>query len=99
MYRRPTVWNLITFVGLVAACLVAVPFLIAFERMRNIVWWRGAAVTNGTKSKPEPPGQQRTEELRCKRCGGEMLLATVLSSQRLNLFRCHACNFYDLVKV
>jgi hypothetical protein len=56
-------------------------------------------VTNGTKSKSEPPGQQRTEELHCKRCGGEMLLATVLGSHRLNLFRCLACDFYDLVKV
>jgi hypothetical protein len=42
--RRPSVWDLITFVGLVAACLVIVPFLIAFERVRYIVRRRKVAV-------------------------------------------------------
>jgi hypothetical protein len=44
MYRRPRVWNLIMFAGIVAACLIAVPFLIAFERVRNIVRRRKVAV-------------------------------------------------------
>jgi DNA-directed RNA polymerase subunit RPC12/RpoP len=63
-----------------------------------------AAVTSGTKSRPVPPGEKQTstgEELHCKRCGGEMLLVTVLSDGdglRPNLFRCLACDFYDLVK-
>jgi hypothetical protein len=38
--RRPTVWDLIFFAGFVAGCLVIVPFLIAFERMRE---YRAAA--------------------------------------------------------
>jgi hypothetical protein len=58
-------------------------------------------VTSGTKGGAEPPGHKHTsgQELRCKRCGGEMLSATVLGSRRLNLFRCLACDFYDLAKV
>jgi hypothetical protein len=42
--RRPTVWDLIFFAGFVAACLVSVPFLIAFERVRNVVRRRKNAV-------------------------------------------------------
>jgi hypothetical protein len=42
--RRPTVWNLITFGVLFAACLVTVPFLVAFERVRNVVQRRKVAV-------------------------------------------------------
>jgi hypothetical protein len=42
--RRPTVWNLITFGALVAACLVIVPFMVAFERVRSIVQRRKVAV-------------------------------------------------------
>jgi hypothetical protein len=44
MHRRPTIWHLILFAGIVVACLVAVPFLIAFERVRNTVRWRKVAV-------------------------------------------------------
>jgi hypothetical protein len=44
MRRRPTVWDLIIFVGFIAACLVSVPFLIAFECVRNIVRRRKVAV-------------------------------------------------------
>jgi hypothetical protein len=64
-------------------------------------WSAGAAVTNGIKGGLEPPGQTHAsgEELHCKRCGGEMLLATTLTSHRLNLFRCLACDFYHLAKV
>jgi hypothetical protein len=42
--RRPTVWTLITFGVFVVACLVSVPFLVAFERVRNIVQRRKVAV-------------------------------------------------------
>jgi hypothetical protein len=42
--RQPTVWDLIFFAGFVAGCLVIVPFLIAFERVRNIVRRRKVAV-------------------------------------------------------
>jgi hypothetical protein len=42
--RRPTVWNLITFGVLFAVCLVTVPFLVAFERIRNVVQRRKVAV-------------------------------------------------------
>jgi hypothetical protein len=66
---------------------------------------RGTAVTSGTKSGSEPPPArgQRTciaEELHCKRCGGAMVLARVLSGHetRFNLFRCLACDRYDRVK-
>jgi hypothetical protein len=58
-------------------------------------------MTTDTKSGPEPPSQKHTsigDGLRCKRCGGEMLLATTLSNHRLNLFRCFACDFYEMVK-
>jgi hypothetical protein len=58
-------------------------------------------VTSDTESEPEPPGQKRTsvgEEVRCERCGGAMLLTAVLTGHRLNLFRCLACDFSDLVK-
>jgi hypothetical protein len=63
----------------------------------------GAAAMSGAENEPEPPGQKHTSagEVLCKKCGGGMLLATVLSSDdepRLNLFRCLACDFYDLVK-
>jgi hypothetical protein len=53
------------------------------------------------RSEGEVPSQTHIsigEELRCKCCGGAMLLAAALSSHRLNLFRCLACDFYDLVK-
>jgi hypothetical protein len=58
-------------------------------------------MTRGTESEPEPPGQKHTsagEELRCERCGGVMLLTAVLTRHRLNLFRCLACDFSDLIK-
>jgi hypothetical protein len=42
--RRPAVWDLITLAGFVAACLAIVPFLIAFERVRNIVRRRNDGV-------------------------------------------------------
>jgi hypothetical protein len=42
--RQPTVWTLITFGVFVAACLVSVPFLIAFERVRSAVQRRKLAV-------------------------------------------------------
>jgi hypothetical protein len=52
-------------------------------------------------SEPEPPGQKHTsiaEELNCKRCGGQMLLATVLTGHGRNLFRCLVCDFYEVLK-
>jgi hypothetical protein len=68
----------------------------------------GAAVTSGSKGRSGPPerGQKHTsiaEELHCKRCGEAMTLATLLSKfgeqPRFKLFRCLACDFYDLVKI
>jgi hypothetical protein len=47
--RRPTVWTLITFGVFVAACLVSVPFLVAFERVRNIVQRRKVVLIEPAK--------------------------------------------------
>jgi hypothetical protein len=44
MRRRTTVWDLILFAGVVAACLIAAPFLIAFERGRDFLRRRKVAV-------------------------------------------------------
>jgi hypothetical protein len=43
MRRRTTVWDLILFTGVVAACLIAAPFLVAFERGRDLVQRRKVA--------------------------------------------------------
>jgi hypothetical protein len=70
--------------------------------MRLRVWSESAlraAVTRGTDGRLEPT--RITEQPHCKRCGGQMLLVTVLSDGDglpLTLFRCLACDFYDLVK-
>lgn len=61
----------------------------------------GTTLKNSSKSEPEPPGQKHTsiaEEPNCKRCGAEMLLATVLTSHGRNLFRCLVCDFYEVLK-
>jgi DNA-directed RNA polymerase subunit M/transcription elongation factor TFIIS len=65
-------------------------------------------VTSGTKSGSEPPAfgpkpnSITSDELHCKRCGGEMVLATLVSKfgdqSRFKLFRCRACGFYDWIK-
>jgi hypothetical protein len=44
MRRRTTVWDLILFTLVVAACLVAVLFLIAVERGRDLLRRRKVAV-------------------------------------------------------
>jgi hypothetical protein len=43
MHRRTTVWDLIFFTGVVVACLIAVPFLVAFERGRDLLRRRKVA--------------------------------------------------------
>jgi hypothetical protein len=58
-------------------------------------------IAGGSRSKP--PGNPRPgDDLHCKRCGGTMVLATVIrkfgDQPRLELFRCVVCDFYDVVK-
>jgi DNA-directed RNA polymerase subunit RPC12/RpoP len=56
-------------------------------------------VTDGTEGGPleAESVNQKHDELRCRRCGTEMLLAAVASRGRA-LFRCIVCGSYDLVK-
>jgi DNA-directed RNA polymerase subunit M/transcription elongation factor TFIIS len=64
----------------------------------------GAVVTSGTTSRSETStcGQHASiaGEFNCRRCGGAMLLATVLSGDkpRFHLFRCLACDYYERVE-
>jgi hypothetical protein len=63
-----------------------------------------ADVTRRTTSTSETPtcGQRAciAGELHCRRCGGAMLLATVLSGEQphSHLFRCLACDYYERVE-
>jgi hypothetical protein len=63
-------------------------------------------VTSGSASELELLGISKpspiARELRCKRCGGGRVSATVLNEfgdePRLKLFRCAVCELHDLVK-
>jgi hypothetical protein len=63
-------------------------------------------VTDDTYDRSErlgiPTSAPSTEELHCKRCGGETLLVTVIGKfgdqPRVKLFHCVTCDFYDWVK-
>jgi DNA-directed RNA polymerase subunit M/transcription elongation factor TFIIS len=61
-------------------------------------------VSNDTTKRSESPtcGQLTSmdEDIHCKRCGGAMVWSTVRSGDepRFNVFRCLACDFYDMVK-
>jgi hypothetical protein len=64
-------------------------------------------VTGGSDSGSKPHDVASwpsvAHELYCKRCGTEMLFATATGKSgaqaQYDLFRCVACNFYDIVKV
>lgn len=51
MRLRPTVWDMILFTGVVATCLITVPFLVAFERSRDFLRRRKVAVIDSAEGK------------------------------------------------
>jgi DNA-directed RNA polymerase subunit M/transcription elongation factor TFIIS len=67
---------------------------------------RGSSVKSGDdRSEPRerhPKPVPIAQELHCKRCGGGMVLVTVISKfgdqPSYKLFRCVACEFLDWVK-
>jgi GAF domain-containing protein len=76
-----------------------IPHRLTHIEMRNLL--HAAHIAADALVSIRVNGGTTTGQPHCKRCGGGMLLVTVLSREdesRLNLFRCLACDFYDLVK-